>query len=99
MVSLPYCDVQNFVFGDLPQGTAAVEMSCQSEGALQIYLEPVMSMPHLVIVGDSPMAQTLSEQAGQLDWNVELVAGPDFGEGLLNPSSIVVIATQEFRLE
>jgi len=81
-------------FGDLPQGTMAVEMSCQSEGALQIYLEPVMSMPHLVIVGDSPMAQTLSEQAAQLDWNVELVGGPDFGEGLLSGSSIVVIATQ-----
>ena len=81
-------------FGDLPQGTMAVEMSCQSEGALQIYLEPVMSMPHLVIVGDSPMAQTLSEQAAQLDWNVELVGGPDFGEGLLSGNSIVVIATQ-----
>jgi len=81
-------------FGDLPEGTMAVEMSCQSEGALQIYLEPVMSMPHLVIVGDSPMSQTLAEQAGQLDWNVELVAGPDFGEGLLSASSIVIIATQ-----
>ncbi len=43
-------------FGDLPRGTMAVEMSCQSEGALQIYLEPVMTMPHLVIIGDSPMA-------------------------------------------
>ena len=81
-------------FGDLPAGTLAVEMSCQSEGALQIYLEPVMPMPHLVIVGDSPMARTLAEQAGQLDWNVELVAGPDFGEGLLSANSIVVIATQ-----
>jgi len=81
-------------FGDLPQGTMAVEMSCQSEGALQIYLEPVMSMPHLVIVGDSPMAQTLASQAGHLDWNVELVAGAEFSEGLLSAHSVVVIATQ-----
>ncbi len=81
-------------FGELPKGTTSVEMSCQSEGALQIYLEPVMSMPHLVIVGDSPMSQTLAEQAGQLDWNVELVHGPNFGEGLLSSRSIVVIATQ-----
>jgi xanthine dehydrogenase accessory factor len=81
-------------FGDLPQGTMAVEMSCQSEGALQIYLEPVMSMPHLVVVGDSPMAETLAEQATQLDWNVELVGGPDFSEGMLSEGSIVVIATQ-----
>jgi xanthine dehydrogenase accessory factor len=81
-------------FGDLPDGTMAVEMSCQSEGALQIYLEPVISMPHLVIIGDSPMAQTLCEQASQLDWNVELVGGPDFGEGLLSSHSVVVVATQ-----
>lgn len=81
-------------FGALPQGTTAVEMSCQSEGALQIYLEPVMPMPHLVVVGDSPMAQTLAEQAGRLDWHVELVGGPDFSEGLLNANSIVVVATQ-----
>jgi len=81
-------------FGELPHGTMPVEMSCQSDGALQIYLEPVMSMPHLVIVGDSPMAQTLAEQAGQLDWNVELIDGSDFGEGLLSSHSIVVIATQ-----
>lgn len=81
-------------FGELPQGTTAVEMSCQSEGALQIYLEPVMSMPHLVIVGDSPMSQTLSQQASQLDWNVELVNGAEFSEGVVSKNSIVVIATQ-----
>lgn len=81
-------------FGDLPQGTKAVEMSCQSEGALQIYLEPVMAVPHLVIVGDSPMAETLAAQAGHLDWNVELVTGAEFSEGLLNANSIVVVATQ-----
>jgi len=81
-------------FGELPQGTVAVEMSCQSEGALQIYLEPVMSMPHVVIVGDSPMSQTLAQQATQLDWSVTLVTGPDFSEGMVSTNSIVVIATQ-----
>lgn len=81
-------------FGDLPQGTAAVAMSCQSEGALQIYLEPVMAMPHLVVIGDSPMAQTLRSQASHLDWNVELVAGTDFSEGMVSERSIVVVATQ-----
>jgi xanthine dehydrogenase accessory factor len=81
-------------FGDLPPGTTAVEMSCQSDGALQIYLEPVMSIPHLVVVGDSPMVQTLAEQAALLDWNVEIVQGPDFSEGLLSEHSIVVVATQ-----
>ena len=81
-------------FGDLPQGTTAVAMSCQSEGALQIYLEPVVAVPHLVIVGSSPMAATLASLAHELDWRVEQVSGPDFSEGLLPPQSMVVVATQ-----
>ncbi len=81
-------------FGDLPQGTTAVPMSCQSEGALQIYLEPVVATPHLVIVGSSPMATTLSALAAQLDWRVELVDRAEFSEGLLAPQSMVVVATQ-----
>ena len=81
-------------FGDLPQGTTAVEMSCQSDGALQIYLEPVVAVPHLVIVGSSPMAETLAVLAAQLDWRVELVDRAEFSEGLLTPQSIVVVATQ-----
>jgi xanthine dehydrogenase accessory factor len=81
-------------FGDLPQGTTSVPMSCQSEGALQIYLEPVVAIPHLVIVGSSPMATTLSVLAAQLDWRVELVDRAEFSEGLLTPQSMVVVATQ-----
>ena len=81
-------------FGDLPQGTEAIAMSCQSEGALQIYLEPVVPVPHLVIVGDSPMATSLAGMAATLDWRVEQLAGTEFSEGLVGESSIVVVATQ-----
>jgi len=81
-------------FGDLGSGVESVAMSCQSEGALQIYLEPVVAVPHLVVVGSSPMAVTLSALAEQLDWNAELVDGADFSEGLLSERSIVVVATQ-----
>lgn len=81
-------------FGDLPQGTTAVAMSCQSEGALQLYLEPVMAVPHLVVVGGSPMATTLAAQADHLDWNVEVIDGSQFSEGVLTERSMVVVATQ-----
>jgi len=81
-------------FGDLPQGTEAVAMSCQSEGALQIYLEPVVPVPHLVIVGESPMAASLAGMAAQLDWRVERLTGAEFSEGMVGASSIVVVATQ-----
>lgn len=81
-------------FGELPEGTVSVAMSCQSEGAMQIYLEPVVAAPHLVVIGSSPMAVTLSAIAAQLDWNAELVDGADFSEGLLSERSLVVVATQ-----
>lgn len=81
-------------FGDLPQRTSAIAMSCQSEGALQIYLEPVVPVPHLVIVGDSPMAASLAGMAAQLDWRVERLTGAEFSEGMVGAASIVVVATQ-----
>ena len=62
----------------VPNGVVTVPMSCQSEGALQIYIEPSSTAPHLVIVGRSPMAVTLSEMAALLDWRVDLLDGPDF---------------------
>src|ERR1700727_1768855 len=47
----------------VPEGMTVVPISCQSEGALEIYIEPVFPVPHLVIVGSSPMSQTLAELA------------------------------------
>ncbi len=81
-------------FNDLPLGTAVVPMSCQSEGALQIYLEPVVTAPHLVIVGSSPMTETLAALAQELDWRVEHVSGSEFSGGLLTSQSMVLVGTQ-----
>src|ERR1700744_2406861 len=44
----------------VPDGMTVVPISCQSEGALEIYIEPVLPVPHLVIVGSSPWAHTLA---------------------------------------
>jgi xanthine dehydrogenase accessory factor len=65
----------------VPDGVTVVPISCQSEGALEVYIEPVLPAPHLVIVGGSPMAHTLAELARTLGWNTDLVAGPDFAAG------------------
>ena len=51
-----------------------VPISCQSEGALEVYIEPILPVPHLVIIGDSPMARTLAGLAGALGWRTDLVA-------------------------
>ncbi|MFC7495749.1 MULTISPECIES: XdhC family protein [unclassified Nocardioides] len=78
----------------LPEGMTAIPMSCQSEGALQIYVEPVLEPVHLVVVGHSPMARTLADLATTLGWRAELVSGADFADAPLDHRSVVVVATQ-----
>jgi xanthine dehydrogenase accessory factor len=71
-----------------------VPISCQSEGAIEVYIEPVLPAPHLVIVGASPMAHTLASLARALGWRTELVKGPDFAAAGADERSMVVVATQ-----
>jgi xanthine dehydrogenase accessory factor len=78
----------------VPDGMTVVPISCQSEGALEVYIEPVLPAPHLVVVGGSPMAQTLAGLARMLGWRAELIAGADFTAADATPRSLVVIATQ-----
>ena len=49
----------DFLGMHVPEGVMTVPISCQSDGALQIYIEPVMAAPHVLVVGRSPMAVTL----------------------------------------
>jgi xanthine dehydrogenase accessory factor len=78
----------------VPEGVYTVPMNCQSEGALQIYVEPVQSSPHVTVVGRSPMALTLTSLLSALDWRAELVDLADFESSMVDHSSIVVVATQ-----
>ena len=78
----------------VPDGITVVPISCQSEGAIEIYIEPVLPVPHLVIVGDSPMARTLTSLAGALGWRAELVRGPEFTAESADERSMIVVATQ-----
>ena len=78
----------------VPEGMTVVPISCQSEGALEVYIEPVVTAPHLVVVGRSPMAHTLAELAGALGWRTELVAAEEFTATTATEQSMVVVATQ-----
>jgi xanthine dehydrogenase accessory factor len=82
-------------FGEaVPEGMTVVPISCQSEGALEVFIEPVQPSPHLVVVGRSPMAQTLTGLAQALGWRTALVDGPDFSTADADSRSLVVVATQ-----
>lgn len=78
----------------VPNGVVTVPLACQSDGALQIYIEPGQNVPHLVVVGRSPLAITLAEMAKLLDWRVDLVHESAFGSSSVTSRSLVVVATQ-----
>jgi xanthine dehydrogenase accessory factor len=80
--------------GEVPAGVAVIPIACQSEGALEVYIEPVVPVPHLVVVGRSPMAQTLADLARALGWRAELIDGADFTAASSDERSLVVVATQ-----
>jgi xanthine dehydrogenase accessory factor len=80
--------------GAVPDGMTVIPIACQSEGALEIYIEPVVPAPHLVIIGGSPMARTLASLAGALGWRTDLVDGPDFATDRADERSMIVVATQ-----
>jgi xanthine dehydrogenase accessory factor len=78
----------------VPEGMTVVPISCQSEGAIEVYIEPVFPVPHLVIVGGSPMARALAGMARALDWVADLLSPQDFTAGRASERSMVVVATQ-----
>jgi xanthine dehydrogenase accessory factor len=78
----------------VPEGMTVVPISCQSDGALEIYIEPVFPVPHLVVVGSSPMSRTLAELARALGWSADLVSNNEFTPGDADKRSMVVVATQ-----
>jgi xanthine dehydrogenase accessory factor len=80
--------------GAVPDGMTVVPISCQSEGALEVYIEPVIPVPHLVIIGHSPMARTLAGLSQGLGWRTDLIDGPDFTSADANEHSMVVVASQ-----
>jgi xanthine dehydrogenase accessory factor len=82
-------------FGEtVPEGMTVVPIACQSEGALEVFIEPVQPAPRLVIVGRSPMAQTLAALADALGWRTAVLDGPAFTAADADPATMVVVATQ-----
>jgi len=81
-------------FGSVPDGMTFIPIACQSEGAMEVYIEPVLATPHLVVVGRSPMAHTLRDLGLALGWRSDLVDATDFTTEDVDASAVVVVATQ-----
>ena len=58
----------------VPEGVVEYVMECHSGGAMDIYIEPHLPKPRLLIVGDSPVASALAAYGRLLDFRVVVVA-------------------------
>jgi xanthine dehydrogenase accessory factor len=68
-------------------GVVSYPMTCHSGGTLEIYLEPVLPAPELVVLGSSPVAETLVALAGPLGFRVRTAL-----DGISTPDAWVVAA-------
>jgi len=91
-------------------GVVDYSMTCHSGGSLDIYIEPVLPRPHLVILGRSLVAQTLASLAKTIHFMVSVIAPgasresfptadaiyemPDLGPISIAPQTYLVVSTQ-----
>jgi len=62
------------------EGIIEVALTCASGGTLEVYIEPHLPRPHLVVVGHLPVAIALARLGGGLGYEVS-VMGPDLAPG------------------
>ena len=58
------------------KGVGSYRMTCEGGGSLEIYLEPFLPKPQLLIVGRTPVSQTVAHLGHMLDFKV-IVADPE----------------------
>ena len=78
------------------EGTVDYTMTCHSGGALDIYLEPVLPKPRILILGRSPVAQFLAQLGNTIGYAVAVVASDTAVEGF---QGVEMIESHDFNLE
>lgn len=86
------------------------KMTCHSGGSLEVYVEPVLPKPQLIVMGKSAVGQALSKLGAALNYTVHVMAPEataeafegahsfepsfDYKDLKTGPQSYVVVATQ-----
>ena len=60
--------------GESRDGVKFVKNMCPSKGTMDIFVEPVLPRPALIILGSSPVAMALADQAKPLGYHVTVAA-------------------------
>ena len=56
--------------GEPEEGVLELAMPCQSQGALEIYVEPFLPRPELIVIGETPLAQALASAGKLIEFDV-----------------------------
>ncbi len=78
--------------GPAREGVTEVPMQCYSGGALDIFIEPQLPKPRIVVVGSEPIARALARIAEAMQFHVLQVAEPRL-PALQEGETFIVIAT------
>ena len=68
-------------------------MSCTSGGVLDIYMEPHLPQPQLLLIGDSPVIAALSRLAPVLNFRVTQLESPDLSQVPIDEHTFILVAT------
>ncbi|HME06176.1 MAG TPA: XdhC family protein, partial [Bryobacteraceae bacterium] len=80
------------------EGAVDYTMTCHSGGSLDIYVEPVLPKPRIVIFGRSVVAQTLARLAKAIHYAVSVIEvienAQDLAQLVTTAQTFVVVSTQ-----
>ena len=74
-------------------GVRVFPMSCTSGGILDIYMEPHLPQPQLLLIGDLPVIATLQKLAAVLDFTVNQVDTADLSNFNIDERTYILVAT------
>jgi xanthine dehydrogenase accessory factor len=77
-------------------GVITVPMACEGEGALEIFIEPMLPHPQVVVIGRSQAVLALTKLARALDWDVVVV--DDGGSATEHPFPELVRTTLDLSV-
>jgi xanthine dehydrogenase accessory factor len=60
--------------GEVRDGVRYATNMCPSQGTMEIFIEPILPKPELVVMGASPVAVALAEVAGRFGYDVTVAA-------------------------
>ncbi|MEM1130427.1 MAG: XdhC family protein [Pseudomonadota bacterium] len=80
--------------GQTVAGVRFARNGCPSNGSLDIFIEPVLPQPELVVLGASPVAEELRALAPGFHWNLQQSTDAPFDALQPGQRRMIVVATQ-----